>query len=265
MKTGAPTSNTWDDVIFENRHQGYGAYVLRKHYSENLVSGFLLSAGIAVSLVALPLIASMFGKDPATKNTPALTDSAVVKIIQPPVLERIQPPPTVPPPAPPDVSSLYVRVVDHDVDTDLPTVEHIAQSLEQHVDGEPGGVPTPVAGMVEAPEPAPVVEAPHVFERAEVMPTYEGGSEALYQFLRRKIRYPASARRTGIEGTVYVSFVIDAAGQVTDINVVRGISRDCDDEAARVIALLPKWKPGMQNHHPVAVRMTLPIAFKLAK
>jgi protein TonB len=87
----------------------------------------------------------------------------------------------------------------------------------------------------------------------------------MYNFIRSKIHYPASARRMGLEGTVYVSFVIDRDGKVIKVEVIRGLSPDCDKEAARVIALLPGWNPGRQNDVPVMVRMTLPITFALDK
>jgi protein TonB len=99
---------------------------------------------------------------------------------------------------------------------------------------------------------------------AEIMPEYEEGVEAMMHFLRRNMRYPASARRMLVEGTVYVGFVVSGDGSVTDVKVIRGIHPDCDKEAMRVISKMPKWKGGKQGGIPVPVRMVLPIKFKLA-
>jgi protein TonB len=119
-------------------------------------------------------------------------------------------------------------------------------------------------GTVNVEVPA-VVVPPTIFDRAEVMPAFEGGLEALYKFIKKKIHYPAASRRMGIDGTVFVSFVINSEGKIVDIKTIKGISSDCDKEAERVVSLLPNWSPGMQNHRPVSVRMTLPIKFQLDK
>jgi protein TonB len=92
---------------------------------------------------------------------------------------------------------------------------------------------------------------------------FEGGLQALGKYLNKNLRYPASARRMGIEGQVFVSFVIDKEGKISDIQVVKGISADCDKEAVRVVSSMPNWKPGKQNGRPVKSRFVLPIRFKL--
>jgi periplasmic protein TonB len=97
-----------------------------------------------------------------------------------------------------------------------------------------------------------------------VMPRYEGGLQAMTKFIQKRLKYPNSARQIGMEGTVFVRFVIDTDGAVKDVEVIKGIYGDCDREAARVIALLAEWKPGMHNHLPVSVRMVLPINFKIS-
>ena len=77
------------------------------------------------------------------------------------------------------------------------------------------------------------------------------------------MRYPAVAARNEIEGTVFVSFVIDASGKVVNVGILKGINSDLDKEAARVIAMMPAWKAGKQHDKNVSVRMTLPIKFQL--
>jgi len=77
------------------------------------------------------------------------------------------------------------------------------------------------------------------------------------------MKYPASARRMNIEGKVFVSFVIDADGRITEAAILKGISADCDKEALRVVQMMPKWRPGKQSGRPVRVRFNLPMVFKL--
>ncbi len=83
----------------------------------------------------------------------------------------------------------------------------------------------------------------------------------MLKFLIKNLRYPASARSIGQEGTVYVRFVVNNTGQVVDVEVVRGVSAVLDQEAMRVVALMKKWKPGMQHDIPVNVRMVIRLNF----
>lgn len=100
------------------------------------------------------------------------------------------------------------------------------------------------------------------FISVETMPEFTGGQKALDAFLISNLRYPQPAMESGISGTVYVSFLIDKAGNVRDIKVLRGIGGGCDEEAIRVIKLTSgKWKPGKQNGKTVQVLMTIPIKF----
>jgi len=77
------------------------------------------------------------------------------------------------------------------------------------------------------------------------------------------MKYPASAKRRGIEGTVFVSFVVTATGKITDVSVVRGVDADCDKEAIRLVASMPDWDAAIQSNVPVPTRMVLPVKFKL--
>jgi protein TonB len=90
-----------------------------------------------------------------------------------------------------------------------------------------------------------------------------GGMPAFYEFIGKKLKYPAQARRMGIEGKVFVEFVIERDGTITDVKAIKGIGAGCDEEAVRVVQSAPKWKAGKQRGKPVRQRMVLPIAFKL--
>ncbi len=118
--------------------------------------------------------------------------------------------------------------------------------------------------VIEAPaEITPEVAAPEVFLYVEQMPQFPGGDAALKSYLSEHIQYPAIAKDNNIQGKVYCKFVVDKEGNVTKVEVVRGIGYGCDDEAVRVIKAMPRWNPGMQNGKAVSVSYTLPIIFKL--
>ena len=110
----------------------------------------------------------------------------------------------------------------------------------------------------------------------EIIETYENafldskaapidGYAGFYKFIRKNLKYPRAARTMNIEGKVFVSFVIDEKGEITDLIIIRGIGMGCDEETLRVMRLLPAWKAGLQAGHPVRARMVLPITFKLSR
>ena len=97
------------------------------------------------------------------------------------------------------------------------------------------------------------------------MPSFRGGNQKLLEFLGSNLVYPQEAKEAGVEGKVFVEFYIEKDGTVCDAKVLRGIGYGCDEEALRVIGLMPKWYPGKQRGKAVRVRYTLPINFKLSK
>ena len=99
----------------------------------------------------------------------------------------------------------------------------------------------------------------------ETMPSFRGGEQKLFEFIGKNVVYPQEAIDAGIEGKVFVEFYIEKDGTVCDAKVLRGIGYGCDEEALRVIGLMPKWYPGKQRGKAVRVRYTLPINFKLSK
>ena len=102
-----------------------------------------------------------------------------------------------------------------------------------------------------------------VFTVVEVMPEFPGGQGALLQFLAKSIKYPVIAQQNGIQGRVTCSFVVGKDGVIRNIEVIRGVDPSLDLEATRVIAMMPKWKPGMQKGKEVSVKYTVPVTFRL--
>ena len=95
------------------------------------------------------------------------------------------------------------------------------------------------------------------------MPEFPGGDVARISFFASNIKYPMIARETGVQGQVYFTFVVEKDGSISGLKLLRGIGAGCDDEAERVIAMMPKWKPGRQNGKEVRVQFNMPISFIL--
>lgn len=154
-------------------------------------------------------------------------------------------------PPPPKIIAPIINPIEDDVLVDkLPEVifQPEAEDLTEPI-------------ILEAP---PIIEVPdEVVDFSEVMPEPTGGMSAWNEYLSKNLKYPSAARRIGIEGTVYVSFVVEKTGEISNVQLVRGIGGGCDEEAIRVIENAPIWKPGYQRSRPVKVRMRVPIRFKL--
>ena len=107
------------------------------------------------------------------------------------------------------------------------------------------------------------VQEQEIFQIVEEMPAYPGGDQKLMEFIAKGIKYPQIARETGIQGRVFVGFVVEPDGSVSNVKVLRGIGGGCDEEAMRVVKSMPKWKPGKQRGKAVRVSYMLPVNFKL--
>lgn len=164
------------------------------------------------------------------------------------------PPTEQPPPPPPKVQLPEI--------IEVPDEEEIEQDIEVELDVEVTEE-TVIEDIVfeDAPEEESVDE---VFTIVEDQPEFPGGMQAFFKYVSDNMVYPAQARRMGIEGRVYVQFVVDKDGKVTEVKAVKGIGAGCDEEAERVLSEAPSFKPGKQRGRPVKVRMVLPIIFKLS-
>jgi protein TonB len=158
-----------------------------------------------------------------------------------------------PPPPPPKVQQPEI--------IEVPDEEEIEEDIEVDLDVSITEE-TVIEDVVFSEEPEEEV-AEEVFTIVEDQPEPIGGMQAFYQYVQKNLKYPAQARRMGIEGKVFVQFVVDKDGSITEVQSVKGIGAGCDEEAVRVLKGAPKWKPGKQRGRSVKVRMILPITFKL--
>lgn len=263
--SAALENKKWEDIIFEDRNKAYGAYFLRKSYSKHVVVGAVLTFSFFALVFAAPYIAELLkGQEEAVvqeARTVKYTDLA-----PPPPIQNTPPPPqiNIPPPVKTVIKFLPPKVTDKEVveEEEMPTIEEIKQN-------DVGAETVEGTGEVVFDEPVAEVAKEEVdedvvFTVVEQQAEFPGGMEALVKFLQKNVKYPAIARRMGVEGSVFVSFVVDRAGAISDIQVVKGISAECDKEAVRVVGMMPPWKPGKQNGKAVKSRFVLPVKFKLA-
>ena len=102
-----------------------------------------------------------------------------------------------------------------------------------------------------------------IFQIVEEMPAFPGGEQKLMEYVGKNIKYPQIARESGIQGRVFVGFVVEPDGSVSNVKLLRGIGGGCDEEAMRVIKSMPKWKPGKQRGKAVRVSYQIPVMFRL--
>jgi len=161
--------------------------------------------------------------------------------------------PEQPPPPPPPEPSQELIIVDDDVELEEEfTIDVDADVLSEVQDFTPIQI-----------EEEEEVEDDVIFTVVEDQPEFPGGEEARQSFLEENLRYPTMAREAGIQGTVFVTFVVETDGSVTDVRVLRGIGGGCDQEAIRVVEMMPRWEPGRQRGQPVRVQFNMPIRFRL--
>ena len=245
-----------EEIVFKSRNKEYGAYVLRNKYQKYVTISLIIAIFVIGAVVAYPVIAAYI-----TKSHVIREDKTVeTEMLNAPKTD--EPPPPPPPPPPPDVvkqQRFVAPVVTSDsVETSMATQDDLSNKPNTEAPAEEEIKVEEVKTQVieqEAPK--------EIFTVVEEQPTYPGGDEARIKFLQENMKYPEEAKELGVQGKVFVTFVVEVDGSITDVRVLRGIGSGCDDEAIRVVKSMPKWVPGKQRGVPVRVQFNLPINFKL--
>lgn len=258
MKTESHYIRPWNEIIFENRNKDYGAYILRTLYAKHVVVG-LVSAVVVIGVaIALPKIIAYFKHQkidgafdlhtPSTTklvSPPAIDKSLHVELMSKPVVKAT-------------VKNLPPKVTTEPVvQEELPTVDEIK---EKTPDVQTEGIETSGENVLDGDG-----GSGEIFEGAEERPHFVGGDPALAEFISRNLRYPLSAQKLRISGTVFVSFVVNTDGSLEEIKTINGISADCDKEALRLVQQMPPWEPGKNSGKPIRVRLVLPVKFKFGR
>ncbi|MBY0426383.1 MAG: TonB family protein [Cytophagales bacterium] len=264
------TAQSLDDIVFENRNKSYGAYFLRQVYEKNIRIAAIIASTIFVLAIAGPLIYKLLKPKEEEIYRPKMVD--VTKLEAPPIDPKSTPPPPPPPPPPPSIppSVKYLPPViapDEEVTEEPPKVEELKEANpgEKTVEGDPNAEQAIVVEESGTGN-AVVEEKPEeIFLVVEQQPEFPGGIQEMMKFIQKNVKYPAQAKNMGIEGKVFIQFVVNSMGDITGVTLVKGIGYGCDDEALRVVNIMPRWTPGKQNGKSVSVRYSIPISFKLAQ
>ncbi len=210
-------------------------------------SFLFLTVGLVISLLLAIMAFSYRVYDDTSVTDLSNKDAMEEEILEVPPTEQLPPPP-------PKIQQPQI--------IEVPDEKKIEEEIEINMDTE-----VTEETKVEEIKIAPVEEEKEdpnqIFLVVEETAAPIGGMPAFYEFVSKKLKYPAQARRMGVEGKVFVEFVIERDGSITDVKAIKGIGAGCDEEAVRVLQSAPKWKPGKQRGKPVRQRMVLPIAFKL--
>ncbi|RCH54585.1 energy transducer TonB [Mucilaginibacter hurinus] len=261
----------WIDVVFSDRNKAYGAYELRQQNSKRTGFALLIGISLFVFVIALPtIINAVKGIIPKEKEKVKITD--VILTPPPPVDQTKKPPPPVPEPPKPKVDQVkfpppVVKPDDEVKDEEPPTVKEleVADPGQETRKGDPNAeirIDEPVGDA----DVKQVIEGDpnEIFNAVEQPPAFPGGLAAFGNYLSKNIRYPAVARENNVQGRVFLQFVVEKDGSLTDIKVLRSLGSGTDEEAIRVLKKSPRWTPGVQNGRNVRVLFTVPIAFNLA-
>ena len=261
----------WIDVVFTGRNKAYGAYDLRKANPRNTNRALALGIVFFVLVISLKTIINMIdGFIPKADEKVKMTDV----ILQPPPPEEQKKVPPPPPPEPPkpktDMLKFPPLVVKPDVEVkdDPPTQEElkVADPGPKDQKGDPNAeirIDEPVGNS----DIKQVTEddGNKIFVSVESSPEFPGGAAAFTKYLEKNIKYPGVDRENNIQGKVYIQFVVEKDGSLTDISATRGPSATLKEEAIRILSKSPKWKAGIQNGRPVRVQYTVPINFTLGE
>lgn len=261
-----------DDMVFENRNKLYGAFELRKSYQNSLRKATII--GVAATLFVTGSSFVYFKSQPKDKlrvidASPIYLpppENKVSDVLPPPPLRQLPPVEKVIAYLPP------VPVVD-----DLDFEEVVPPKVSDMENGHLGksnieGIAA-TAIVFDAPPPAFVITKEKVesglkpdnlpFTHVEMMPEFVGGTSEMYSWLSKNLDYPTAAAQAGVEGKVFVKFIVEKDGTISKLEVLKGIGFGCDEEALRTLQKMPKWSLGKQNGRAVRVYFTLPIVFKL--
>jgi protein TonB len=254
--------NQWLEIVFEGRNKVYGAYELRKTNSKTTVRALIIGSVLFGLAIAMPLLINMI---PDSQDDTSL-DTKITTVKLPP---KEKPKENIPPPPPPPPKVDQVKFVKpvvakaEEVTEEPPKVVEIKDKKigDETIKGDPDAELTvePVGNG-----PAEVVDDNNIYNTAgiEVKPDFPGGMEKFYKYVGNNYRTP---EEEGLKGKVYVTFVVEKDGSLTDIKVVRDIGFGTGKEAIRVLQKCPKWNPGEQNGKKVRVLYSLPITIQSAE
>lgn len=259
------------DILFDDRNKVYGAYELRRSYDKRIIKALCIT-GIAIGLITgSTLIARPTAEDSIVKND---NDGLVIRTIEPPLVEPVEPPP--PPPKlvePPQIKMVDFttpEVVDNELVVKTPPEQADfdgAQIGNMDLEGINAdiSVPPPTINKLEIIEEKKIVE-PTIYEKVELEAEFPGGPKEWEKFLKRNLYPDVPVDNNAAPGryTVYLQFVVDTDGRVSNIKALTAHGFGMEEEAIRVLRKATQWKPANQNGRAVKAYRKQPITFVVA-
>ncbi len=277
MKNSVNLNSTeWCDIIFEGKNKEYGAFALRQSSWKRHLAAFGLIVLFTAFVAALPAIISTV--QAATKDKIAGIDEkrtlVDVEVKQDEKEEILEPKMPEPPKFAPMTKFVPPTIVDDDKasdPTEVTSMEDAAKSTgfigAFNVDGEktPEAVFKNVATTIMDGDDGKGRGEPTIYNvgTIQVNPQFPGGEAEMYAFIKKNLNYPTVDQEMGNQGRVTIRFVVNKTGEISNVQLVKGVSPGCDKEAMRVIKSMPKWIPGRQNGEPVNVYFIIPVVFRL--
>jgi protein TonB len=259
MKPDYNTVPSFLDIVFENRNRNYGAYLLRKKYSRNIVISLITGILIMSAALIIPYINArvMVNQQKRTERT---VEIRMENLDTP--LENVVPPPA-PPPPPEEAVQTAKYIPPVVVDSVKPEEVSGLMTVDQAVVEVKNEDVLEVVEIVREEVTAEVETEQEPFTVVEEMPMFPGGDEALLKYVLENTIYPKLAMENNIQGRVIVRFCVTPKGGVDQISIFKGVDPELDAEAIRVVKTLPLFKPGKQGGKPVPVWFILPINYQL--
>ncbi|MDF1559297.1 MAG: energy transducer TonB [Bacteroidales bacterium] len=246
-----------DDIVFENRNKEYGAYDIRRRYSRTMSLSILIGIIVVLTAAIVPYIRAKNIAQVKQRDANEVIAEMANDLQQ----EEAAPPPPPPPPPPEEQQTVVKYVAPVVVDTIKPEEATQFMTADDVVETV---VDADVVEVIEQVQEEIQEEAPQeVFVVVEEMPSFPGGDVELFKFIYDNIKYPELAKENNIQGKVILRFCVTYKGTVDQVSIVRGVDPSLDNEAIRVIKMLPLWKPGKQGGKPVNVWYSVPINFQL--
>lgn len=263
---------TYDEIIFQTRNRAYGAFDLRQHYRPTLTRALGLGVGLFLVGLSAPTLYARFFPTNSFSPSQIMVETELMKLKEPPAEPPVPLPPVEQTPTVATVRNLPPVVMPEEdvIETTLPPTTEELQDATSGPETTEGSSDIELIAPPEATTPTAketaigaALKLDELFVVVEQQPEYPGGMDALRTFLTRNLNYPRSAANAGVSGRVFVSFVVNTDGSLTDVQVLKGIGFGCDEEAVRVIQKMPHWRAGKQSGRAVRVKYNLPIAFSL--
>jgi protein TonB len=260
-------NDAWVDLLFKKRNQEYGAFELRKDSSRRHKVGIIASLVFLLLVIFVPILYKQIIEKVKDRNVEVTTLSniEIEKKVEKPkdiIIEKPAPPlkssiKFTPPVIKPDEEvqeDEQIKTQEELINTDLNISVADVKGTDEVNGQDIGDLNNMIVGEDTTSTPYAVVEQ---------MPEFPGGEAALQRYLHNSVKYPNIAMENGIQGKVYVGFVVERNGSISNVRIARGVDASLDKEAMRVVRLMPKWIPGKQNGEPVRVSFTAPINFVL--